>query len=248
MKKVLKSILLVGFFIIGCSDDSDLNDVAKYTYLQQVGYSANDILSNDFFNDIYFDVMYVDGFAPSDETLNNLKFFIEERTYKSNIIFEKRLINITLKSSYTLDEIKIIEEENRNKFSGDNQIAISILFLNGTSSANLENSIILGKAYRNTSLVIFEESVHLFSDDHFEPSRSVLETKIILHEFCHLLGLVNKGTSPVNIHIDSEHAGHCIIADCLMYYLVVNGSNMNTEQIPQLDSFCVADLKANGGK
>lgn len=252
MKKVFKIILLISFFIIGCNVDNDLNDVVKYPYMQQVGYSANDILSNDSFGNIYFEVMHVDGFAPSDKTLNNLKIFIEDRTYKSNIIVEKRLINIPLKPSYTLDEIKIIEEQNRSKFSGENQIVISILFLNGVSSANSENSVVLGTAYRNSSLVIFEESIHFFSDDPFEPKRNILETKVILHEFCHLLGLVNKGTSTVNNHQDSEHMGHCIIEDCLMYYLVIDGSIildlMNTDKIPQLDSFCMEDLKSNGGK
>lgn len=255
MKNIFTSVLLILFLTISCNEDDSLGNVLtnnNYPYKQKVGYSANDMLSNKNFTDIYIEVMYIDGFKPSAETLTNLKNFIGSRTYKTNITVEERLITIAKKSIYSIEDIRSIEDANRSKFSGENQLAISALFLNGSSSSNTENSTVLGTAYRNTSFVIFEETIQTTANNVFGPSKIILETSVILHEFGHLLGLVNLGTNMVANHEDTEHSAHCISENCLMYYLMENGkrlpNSIKTEQIPQLDANCINDLRANGGK
>ncbi|MBK5209213.1 MAG: membrane metalloprotease [Flavobacteriaceae bacterium] len=255
MKNIFKSVLLIFFLTISCTKDDSLgNDLinSNYPYKQQVGYSANDILSNKKFTDIYIEVMYVDGFKPSSETLTNLKNFIGSRTYKTNIIVEERLIDIPLKSIYSIEDVRSIEDANRSIFSIENQLAISALFLNGKSSNDTETTTILGTSYRNTSFVIFEETIEAASNNILGPSKITLESTVILHEFCHLLGLVNLGTNMVANHEDTAHSAHCSDENCLMYYLIENGKNaphwIKNEQIPQLDANCINDLRANGGK
>lgn len=255
MKNIFKSVLLIFFLTISCSEDDSPGNIlnnGNYPFKQQVGYSANDILSNKTFTNIYIEVMYVDGFKPSSEALTNLKNFIEARTYKTNIVIEQRLINIALKSAYSMEDIRSIEDANRSIFSFENQLAISALFLNGKSSTDTENTSVLGTAYRNTSFVIYEETIKAASNNILGPSKIILESTVILHEFCHLLGLVNLGTNMVANHEDTAHSAHCTVENCLMYYLIENGKNVHhvvkDAQIPQLDSFCLADLKANGGK
>ncbi|MHB1145984.1 MAG: membrane metalloprotease [Lutibacter sp.] len=255
MKNIFKSVLLIFFLTISCAKDDSLDNGlnnGNYAFKQQVGYSANDILSNKKFTDIYIEVMYVDGFKPSAETLTNLKNFIGSRTYKTNIIIEERLINITPKLIYSIEDVRSIEDTNRSIFSFENQLAISALFLNGKSSSDTENTTILGTAYRNTSFVIYEETIKAASNNILGPSKITLESTVILHEFCHLLGLVNFGTNMVANHEDTSHSAHCTTENCLMYYLIENGKNaphvVKDAQIPQLDANCINDLKANGGK
>lgn len=254
MRIIYRSVFLIFFLTLSCvKEDSLGNDLnSSYTFKQQVGYSANDILSNIKFTDIYIEVMYVDGFKPSAETLTNLKNFIGSRTYKTNIIVEERLIDIALKSIYSMEDVRSIEDANRSIFSFENQLAISALFLNGKSSSDTENTTILGTAYRNTSFVIYEETIKAASNNLLGPSKITLESTVILHEFCHLLGLVNLGTNMVANHEDTAHSAHCTVENCLMYYLIENGKNVphwvKDEQIPQLDANCINDLKANGGK
>ncbi len=255
MKNIFLSILLISFILISCSKNDDLGDVlnnGNYPYKSQVGYSANDILSAKIFTNLYIDVMYVEGFKPNAKTLTNLKNFIGARTYKTNIIIEERLINAPTKSIYAMDDVRNIEDVSKTKFTSENELVISALFLNGKSSSDSESSVVLGTAYRNTSFVIFEETIQSFSDSPFEPSREVLESTVILHEFSHLLGLVNLGTNMVENHQDSTHGAHCVTENCLMYYQVENGKSVigmfSGGQTPQLDSFCLEDLKANGGK
>lgn len=255
MKNIFKSVLLIFFLTISCAKDDSLDNGlnnGNYAFKQQVGYSANDILSNKKFTDIYIEVIYVDGFKPSAETLTNLKNFIGSRTYKTNIVIEERLINITPKSIYSIEDVRSIEDANRSIFSFENQLAISALFLNGKSSSDTENTTILGTAYRNTSFVIYEETIKAASNNILGPSKITLESTVILHEFCHLLGLVNFGTNMVANHEDTAHSAHCTVENCLMYYLIENGKNaphvVKDAQIPQLDANCINDLKANGGK
>ncbi|MBT8317721.1 MAG: membrane metalloprotease [Lutibacter sp.] len=255
MKNILKSIVLIAFLFLSCSKNDNVENVLindNYPYIKQVGYSANDILSDKIFKNIYFEVMYVDGFKPTDNTLNNLKSFIESRTYKTAIVVETRLIDISLKSIYSMDDVRNIEDANKTMFTDENLLVISALFLNGNSSSNTDTGVVLGTAYRNTSFVMFEETIHSFSDSPFEPSREVLESTVMLHEFCHLLGLVNIGTNMVEDHQDTEHGAHCTDQNCLMYYQVENGKSIKDMIVggamPQLDLFCLEDLKANGGR
>lgn len=254
MKNILKSILLIFFITISCNKDDGLGNVlnSNYPYKQQIGYSANDILSDKKFTDIYVEVMYVAGFKPSAESLINLTNFIALRTNKSNIIIEERLINITLKSVYSIEDVRSIEDANRSIFSIENQLAISAMFLNGKSSNDTETNTILGTSYSNTSFVIFEETIQISSNNILGPSKVILESSVILHEFGHLLGLVNQGTSMLVNHEDPANKAHCIDENCLMYYLIEHGKNphhwVQDGQIPQLDTNCMNDLRANGGK
>lgn len=254
MKNILKGILLIFFLTISCNKDDSLGNVlnSNYPYKQQVGYSANDILSNKIFSDIYVEVMYVSGFKPSAETLINLVDFIASRTNKTNIVIEERLINISLKSVYSIDDIRSIEDANRSIFSNENQLAISALFLDGKSSNDTETNTVLGTSYRNTSFIIFEETIQNSSNNILGPEKIILESSVILHEFGHLLGLVNHGTSMLVNHEDTTNNAHCTNENCLMYYLIEYGKNphhwVQDGQIPQLDTNCINDLRANGGK
>ena len=253
MNKKILLLLLIGFLTVNCSKSNDDNPASSsFSIKKNVGYSANDILSASKFSSLVIDLMYVNGYKPTDETLVNLKSFIEERTYKTSVIIQPKEIDISLQNEYTLEEIDDIEDDNRSLFTSGNQLAISAIFINGKSSKDTQESKVLGAAYRNTSFVIFEETIRSNSDGPFEPNRVILESTVVLHEFCHLLGLVNRGTPMVGPHEDAENSSHCNVDQCLMYYKVENAYNVlnhtNTTDLPELDSFCLADLKANGGR
>jgi hypothetical protein len=51
-------------------------------------------------------------------------------------------------------------------------------------------------------------------------------------------------------HEDTENPKHCNVEECLMYYAATTGPNLMNlgGTIPQLDTHCIADLQANGGK
>lgn len=257
----LRITLAALLFLISCSEnDQDTidntsgsgNNPNSYPINQSVGFSANDILSGNNYNVISIDLMYVDGFKPEQSTLNNLTQFLLEHTFKTNINIIPRLIPNTGIENYSLNDVRNLEDQHRNEFTEGNTIAISALFLNGASASNQGNSTVLGTAYRNTSFVVFEETIQSLSDSPLEPSRVTVESTVLLHELCHLLGLVNVGSDMVEDHQDVDHGAHCNVNSCLMYFAIENGNSisgmLSGGSVPELDPFCVQDLQANGGR
>ncbi|MFV5695391.1 membrane metalloprotease [Flavobacterium sp. LB3P122] len=257
MKKVL-TLLTIGLFlsVVSCSKDDPIdNSVAlnPNTNKQQTGSSSNDLLSDKKFKSMVIEVVYVAGFEPSSTAINNFVNFLTARTYKPNgINVIKRSIPSPGNSPYTNEEIVSIEDAKRTKYNTSDQIAVWAFFADGKSSKDTDTSVILGTAYRNTSFVIYEQTIQGLSDSPFKPNRSVLETTVITHEFGHILGLTNLGTALQSNHEDIEHPKHCIEKTCLMYWSSETGggiSNMvSGGSAPQLDAQCIADLRANGGK
>ncbi|PRZ23300.1 zinc metalloprotease [Flavobacterium granuli] len=258
MKKIL-SILAIALLLLvtSCSKEEDPIDnsvaVNPNTNKQQTGSSANDLLSDKKFKSILIEIVYVAGFEPSSTAINNFVNFLTARTYKPNgISVIKRSIPSPGNSPYTNEEIVSIEDANRTKYNTSDQIAVWAFFADGKSSKDTDTSVILGTAYRNTSFVIFEQTLQALSDSPFEPNRSLLETTVITHEFGHILGLTNLGTVLQSNHEDAAHPKHCVEKSCLMYWSSETGggiSNMvSAGAAPQLDAQCIADLRANGGK
>ncbi|MFV5693111.1 membrane metalloprotease [Flavobacterium sp. LT1R49] len=256
MKKVIAMLTMGFFLLVSCSKD-DANDTVEtinpVTNKQTTGSSSNDLLSDKKFTRMVIEVVYVQGFEPSTTAINNFVSFLNARTYKPNgISIVKRAIPSPGKATFTNQEIVAIEDVNRTKFNTSNQIAVWVFFADGKSSSDTSTSVILGTAYRNTSLVIYEQTVHGLSDSSFEPNRSLLETTVITHELGHILGLTNLGTTLQSNHEDAAHPKHCNVETCLMYWSSESGkgiANMvSGGSAPQLDAQCIADLRANGGK
>lgn len=251
-------IALLAVITLGCSDNSsnienENNPINTAANKQATGSSSNDLLSDKTFKGMVIEIVYVEGFEPTQNAINNFKSFLENRTFKPNgITIVKKAIASPNKAKYTIQDIIDIEDKNRTKYNTNNSIAIWTFFTDGESAKNTNNSVVLGTAYRNTSFVIFEETIHDLSNSAFEPNRSVLETTVINHEFGHILGLTNLGTHMVNNHEDTEHAKHCNVESCLMYWSAETGDGLSnligSSTAPQLDAQCIADLQANGGK
>jgi hypothetical protein len=258
IKKVISlSLIVLLLSAASCSnDDSPIDHSAEVnpnTNKQQTGSSANDLLSDKKFKSMVIEVAYVSGFEPSSAAIDNFVNFIKARTYKPNgVTVIKRPIPSPGNSAYTLDQIVSIEDANRTKYNNADQIAVWAFFSDGKSSMDTTTSFILGESYRNTSFVIFEQTVQGLSDSPFEPNRSLFETAVITHEFGHILGLTNLGTAMQSNHEDPEHPKHCIDRSCLMYWASETGNGISNMvsggSLPQLDALCLADLRANGGR
>ena len=217
------------------------------------GSSANDLLSDATFKSMVVEIVYVEGFEPTATAVNDFISFLNARTNKSQgISVVKRAIPSPGKATYSIEDIRAIEDANRTRYNTANQIAVWVYFTDGSSSSDSENNFIIGTAYRNTSIVIFEKTVQSLTNTPFKPSRSLVESTVVNHEFGHILGLTNLGTTMQNDHEDKEHPKHCIEKTCLMFWQTESSSGMmnmlSGGTAPKLDAQCLADLKANGGK
>lgn len=256
MKKIILALSLVFVLILSCSrqdDEAAVNGNLVSNNKKATGSSSYDLLSDDTFKSMVVEVVYVDGYEPSTAAINNFVSFLNERVNKSKgITVVKRAIASSGKATFTNQEIIAIEDANRTKYNTSDQIAVWAFFVDGESAENTSSAKVLGTAYRNTSFVIYEKTVQGLSSSPFQPGRSLLETTVITHEFGHILGLTNLGAKLQSDHEDSEHAKHCNVESCLMYWSAESGSGIanmvSGGTAPKLDAQCLADLKANGGK
>jgi len=258
MKKRIAVLTLIFALTLSCSKQDSANDVTVEGNLvsnnkKATGSSSYDLLAEDTFKSMVVEVVYVQGYEPSTAAINNFVTFLNERVNKSQgITIVKRAIASSGKATFTNEEIIAIEDANRTKYNSSNQIAVWAFFADGESASNTSSGLVLGTAYRNTSFVIYEKTIQGLSDSPFEPSRSLLETTVMTHEFGHILGLTNLGAKLQSNHEDTEHAKHCNVESCLMYWSAESGNGIanmvSGGTAPKLDAQCLADLKANGGK
>jgi hypothetical protein len=260
--KTLTAFLLLSL-VLSCSkdsgektitdDDGNPQTVDTAANKKSVGDSANDMLSDSNFNTIRIEIFYVAGLEPSNTTLNNFRTFLQDRLNKpGGVQIELTEIASPGQSVYSITDILNLEDDIRTGYNDGDIIEVFGIFMDGEYSENTENGSVLGVAYRNTSFVIFEETIKSFSGQPLAPSTTVLETTVLNHEFGHLLGLVNAGTLMENNHQDVDHGRHCTTDNCLMFWTAETGEGLlnmiSGGNVPSLDAECLADLQANGGK
>ncbi|MDN3595012.1 hypothetical protein [Zunongwangia endophytica] len=261
MKNLYKLFYTLCLFVAvtSCSSDSNGNDITddapvidKSLNQRGLGESAHDLLSDDEYTSMNIEVLYVSGFQPTTTAMENFKAFLEERTFKPDgIAITYREVESSGLSSFEIEEVYDIEKEERSYYSVGDEISVYIYFADGSNEGDTDERFILGSAYRNTSMVIYGETINKFANRVNAPSKSVIETAVLNHEFGHLFGLVNVGTELQSDHEDEENDGHCTEENCLMRASLEFGSGIINQvrgTPPEMGPECIADLRANGGK
>lgn len=229
-------------------DDNNENPAFSYDHKNAPGSSATDFLRDDDFGNLIVEIDYMEGYEPTEEAINNLQTFLEQRLKKSTVtILSPSSVAARGQSNYTTSEVRDLEEANRNEYSEENTLAAYILILDG----EYEQSNVLGIAYYNTSTALFGESIQNASSGVGSNPRDIIEATVLRHEFGHLFGLVDNGTEMQQDHKDGEHGDHCNNENCLMYYSVRTTDFFSVllgGEIPELDDQCLSDLEAAGGK
>lgn len=244
------SLLALTILFFGCKkEEEEETNPLEQTNNLSVGASANSFLSNQYYNRLTVEVLYMPGFAPTETSVNNLRSFLIDHLNKPmGIEIIRRQIPSYNQESYSSNDVASIETENREVFNANQTITASLIILDGEYA---DNSQVLGIAYRNTSMAIFGSTIFDNSGGLSQPTRSKLESTVMNHEFGHLLGLVNLGSDMVDNHQDTANGNHCDDNDCLMYYASETteiASFLIGNDIPTLDQNCRNDLIANGGK
>ncbi|MCP2045199.1 hypothetical protein [Pontibacter sp. HSC-36F09] len=165
------------------------------------------------------------------------------------IILKQAAIPAPGKSAYTAQYLAGIEEKCRTEYTPPDTIAVYFFFADSRYAEDTNNSKVLGVAYRNTSMALFEHTICGMSGGIGQPDRTKLESVVMQHELGHILGLVNAGTPIQQNHQDAPHGWHCDNSKCLMHYTVETGSvvqNLLGGYTPVLDQNCINDLKTSG--
>ncbi len=248
MFKTTSIVFLFGLLLImGCSESPGDNK-NSYSHTLSVGASSADLLSSDYTR-LEIEVDYVSGYQPSQTALNNLQSFLESRLNKPggiSIVLDDEISSPGM-SSFTTQQVYEIEKEHRDSFTEDKTLAAYFIILD----APYQQENVLGVAYFNTSMALFEGVIKQNTGGFGQPSAATVESSVLMHEFGHILGLVDTGSSMVTNHEDGEHEKHCNNENCLMYWAIQTTDlmgNLTGGSIPDLDKNCIQDLQANGGK
>ncbi|EAR02064.1 hypothetical protein [Maribacter sp. HTCC2170] len=265
MKKRIWVVLLLFLgIVLGCSknsnDDPKQSAVDKTANLKATGSSANDILSNTNFDKLQIEIAYVDGFRPTTSAMTDFVNFLETHSFKQNIELIYKELPSPNEAKLTLDEIVELEDKNRTIYNDGSTLAIYIYFADAPSEDDKEEEdlVTLGAVYLNTSMVIYEDTIRTLASKSNLISVGDVETATLNHEFGHLLGLVDLGSTPVNGHEDVDSENHCNVEGCLMRAELQFGAGMKKmlekraskgfADAPGLDPECILDLQTNGGR
>ncbi len=242
MKKQLLYLFLPLIIVFTQCSKSDSGGQQNNLNNRSVGASAREILSSSTYQYISLQINYMPGYPPDGTALNNVVTFLNSLINKPNgIIISQAPIAASGKTVLTLTEVYDIEKANRTVYTSGSQLGIYLLFVD----CKYTDANAIGLAYKNTSMVIFGQTVHESSGAVGQIGRTKLETIVQEHEFGHLMGLVDLGSPMQTQHKDAS-SNHCINNACLMYF----ATNLNNilGPVPSLDTNCKNDLTANGGK
>jgi hypothetical protein len=171
---------------------------------------------------------------PDPEAVAYFKAKIERYCHKTDVVMVvDEQLPFTVAPTLIWDDQHIELMENytaRFRTTGDT-LVIRVLYLAGLY---IHDPVTRGLAYGEYAFALFRNT---FVAQH--------ERAILLHEFGHLIGLVNGGTPMKSEHAetDPKHKQHCRNeGQCVMYWCAP------TIPEPDFDLPCKQDIAANGGK
>lgn len=255
--RYLLTILFAATVSTGCNKKQTGTPVPQVspfaTYdTRAVGVSAHDFLSSDRYKAINLEIVYVKEHKLPAEVVNSAVAFLNKYCNKpGGIKVIERQIGLQGGKLYTND-LMTVEKVYRTQYEkqGNKDMDTLGLFILVTEADYYESGI-LGVAYKNTALAIFDGIITENSGIEGGPDRNTILSTVFKHELGHLLGLVNAGSPMQSGHLDASHGKHCSNRACLMHYKMQTSEIRNAisgNSIPGLDADCEVDLKANGGK
>jgi hypothetical protein len=246
MKHLLIFLTVTVFFFSCRKQTTDPQTLPDLYSDQAIGKSANDLLSDKKYTKLNIQIQYMGGFMLEQSTLDSITHFLDNRCNKpGGITIEQRAIDAS-GDTLTLSEIAVLEKKYRTAYTSGNTLSLYVMVTNGYDTS--EN--ILGFAFRNTSICLFGRNISDHSGLSGGVSKVSLQTTVLEHELGHLLGLVNLGSPMQQPHQDTANGNHCNNPKCLLYWSIEThkGYFSVSNAIPVLDSNCLHDLRANGGK
>jgi len=250
------AIFIFSVLLVSCSSDSSddpIGDNSRSANLKVTGSSASDLLSDMRYTSMNIEIVYAEGFRPEDEAINTFRTFIENRVYKPDgIRINLRSVPSSGLSPFNEDDLRAVEGSTRTAYTVGDEIAVWIYFADGKKINDSDTKVTLGTAFRNTSIIVYGQTINTFASKFNAPSKAAIEAATLNHEFGHLFGLVNLGIEPTTDHEDPENTAHCIVDKCLMKANIEFGTGVmdaiNNNSIPVLDDACIQDLQSAGGK
>ena len=201
-------------------------------------------LSDDKYTSMVVEIDYEAGYMPEQSSTDLLKTRLEQVCDKpQGIEIFLTETNFDHEGQWSASDVR---EKGWNEKSNNPQSDSTLYWQAIFPSGQYANDGVLGVAVDASTIAIFGEAVDDAEGPIFNrPSAEEIENSVLVHEFGHLLGLVNLVyQSPVD-HEDEEHKGHSNNEDSVMYWAIesANIGNIITGELPNdFDSDDLNDL------
>lgn len=239
VKAVLAVLLLVLAMAPGCLEDIyGVRTVQPYDYLR-----------DNEFTEWTIEVDWGEGARPSSHATQTLKDRMQELAKKDQIQVQVDQAPLDVKrQEWDSQSILELHERALDRETGGKRVVTHVLYLPGT----YEGERVLGVTIGFDVIALFPDSMR--SACTLERlcffSQQDVETAVLVHEFGHAIGLVNRGLPMVNDHEDKDHPHHSSNSRSVMYWAVETGSGLPLlESIPtRFDTNDKRDVCAGGGR
>lgn len=210
------------------------------------GEFTREFLRDDPYPKLLIELDYVEGYNIDPQAKALLDQRINEVTDKQEVVWESNAFKSN-QTKYSEEDLMELEAQHRTRYKDGDTAVLHIFYLNGEFAGEPG---VIGVAYTGSSMVIFKEQITgsgtLFISD------QDIEKAVIVHEFGHILALVNIGYVSQHDHEDPEHKGHSnnepgLLNDGSVMYWQVDSTNFwnqfQGEPPNQFDSDDLDDLR-----
>ncbi|RME76168.1 MAG: hypothetical protein D6776_01710 [Planctomycetota bacterium] len=216
-------------------------------------------LALDFVSAVDYDTLRIEvdafeGLAPSEAALERLVELLSARLDKPGgieVVRSSELPRSLRAPVYDAEQVRAIADAFRDHHSGEpdapRRAVIWVGYLPGSGGLGPEGETALGLAVDASSIAVFPEAIARSSP---RSEREAVETRVLVHEVGHLLGLVNNGAPEQWPHEDRRHAHHDRSPACVMYHEIVPaapGERSGLEAV-RFCPACEQDLFRLGGR
>lgn len=192
------------------------------------------------------EVDYVQGHRPDGAAIDLLRNRMSELVQKDSITVVVDDVLQDGRDTWNDSQIRALSEQQRDNDHGDGTVVTHVLYLDGAYS----KGSVLGITYGDKELVaIFDETIGNAANLIF--SSRQIEQAVLVHEFGHVIGLVNSGTAMASPHEDADHRGHSNNDQSVMYWAVetTDITRIFTGGLPtRFDAKDKADICQAGGR
>ena len=182
------------------------------------GWISACLFRDDAYRELVIEIDHAPGYNPESSTVSLLKERLGQVCDKPDgIRIELNEMTFAETSTWTANKVREVAHETMDAPPQTSVLRWHVIMPEGKYS----DDSVLGVAVDASTIALFSDSI----DDAtsiFNPRISAedIENSVMVHEFGHLLGLVNLVyTSPAD-HEDSEHPGHSNNEDSVMYWAV----------------------------
>lgn len=120
--------------------------------------------------------------------------------------------------AWTSDALRVAAADHRSTASSSDAVAIHLLYLRGALTDDGEETNAIGAAYGAAHAAVFPDQWEGLGS--VVGSQETIERAVLVHEWGHLLGLVNITYTSEIDHEDPEHPNHSTNRDSVMFWQV----------------------------